>query len=39
MLSTELAPHGVTVNMILLDRSDTDRARVLDDIRARNTAL
>lgn len=27
MLSTELAPHGVTVNMILLGRSDTDRVR------------
>lgn len=39
MLSTELAPHGGTVNMILLGRSDTDRVRVLDDIRARNTAL
>ena len=38
-LSTELAPHGVTVNMILLCRSDTDRVRVLDDIRARNAAL
>ncbi|MGO4319311.1 SDR family oxidoreductase [Agrobacterium sp. MCAB5] len=38
-LSTELAPHGVTVNMILLGRGGTDRVRVLDDIRARNTAL
>ncbi len=39
MLSTQRAPHWVTVNMILPGRSDTDRVRVLDDIRARNTAL
>lgn len=38
-LSTQRAPHWVTVNMILPGRSDTDRVRVLDDIRARNTAL
>jgi NAD(P)-dependent dehydrogenase (short-subunit alcohol dehydrogenase family) len=38
-LSTQRAPHWVTVKMILPGRSDTDRVRVLDDIRARNTAL
>lgn len=38
-LSTQRAPHWVTVNMILPGRSDTDRVRVLDDIRARNIAL
>ena len=38
-LSTQRAPHWVTVNMILPGQSDTDRVRVLDDIRARNIAL
>lgn len=38
-LSSELAPHGVTVNMILPGRIDTDRVRELDDIKARNTGL
>ncbi len=38
-LSAVLAPHGVTVNMILPGRIDTDRARELDDIRARNNGL
>lgn len=38
-LSTQRAPHWVTVNMILLGRGGTDRVRVLDDVRARNTAL
>ncbi|QDG94383.1 SDR family oxidoreductase (plasmid) [Rhizobium sp. NIBRBAC000502774] len=38
-LSSELAPHGVTVNMILPGRIDTDRVRELDGIKAKNTGL
>jgi 3-oxoacyl-[acyl-carrier protein] reductase len=33
-LSTEMAPHGITVNMVLPGRIDTDRVRELDAARA-----
>ncbi|MDE2410136.1 MAG: SDR family oxidoreductase [Sphingomonadales bacterium] len=33
-LASEVAPHGVTVNMVLPGRIDTDRVRELDDARA-----
>ncbi len=33
-LSTEMAPHGITVNMVLPGRIDTDRVRELDAGRA-----
>lgn len=36
-LAAEVAQHGVTVNMILPGRIDTDRVRELDGIKAKNT--
>lgn len=33
-LATEVAPHGVTVNMVLPGRIDTDRVAALDQARA-----
>ncbi|MDQ1194802.1 SDR family oxidoreductase [Agrobacterium sp. SORGH_AS 787] len=36
-LAAEVAHHGVTVNMILPGRIDTDRVRELDGIKAKNT--
>lgn len=36
-LASEVAQHGVTVNMILPGRIDTDRVRELDGIKAQNT--
>jgi 3-oxoacyl-[acyl-carrier protein] reductase len=38
-LAAEVAPHGVTVNMVLPGRIDTDRVRELDGVRARNAGL
>lgn len=38
-LAAEVARHGVTVNMILPGRIDTDRVRELDAIKARNTGM
>ncbi|WHA43779.1 SDR family oxidoreductase [Agrobacterium larrymoorei] len=36
-LAAEVAQHGITVNMILPGRIDTDRVRELDGIKAKNT--
>lgn len=36
-LASEVAKHGITVNMILPGRIDTDRVRELDGIKAKNT--
>jgi 3-oxoacyl-[acyl-carrier protein] reductase len=36
-LAGEVAKHGITVNMILPGRIDTDRVRELDGIKAKNT--
>jgi 3-oxoacyl-[acyl-carrier protein] reductase len=36
-LAGEVARHGITVNMILPGRIDTDRVRELDGIRAEKT--
>lgn len=36
-LAAEIAQHGITVNMILPGRIDTDRVRELDGIKAKNT--
>ncbi|MQB23121.1 SDR family NAD(P)-dependent oxidoreductase [Agrobacterium tumefaciens] len=36
-LAAEVGQHGVTVNMILPGRIDTDRVRELDGIKAKNT--
>jgi 3-oxoacyl-[acyl-carrier protein] reductase len=36
-LASEVARHGITVNMILPGRIDTDRVRELDGIKAKNT--
>ena len=36
-LAAEVAQHGITVNMILPGRIDTDRVRELDSIKAKNT--
>ncbi|MET0364035.1 MAG: SDR family oxidoreductase [Sphingobium sp.] len=38
-LAAEVAPHGVTVNMVLPGRIDTDRVRELDALRSEATAL
>jgi 3-oxoacyl-[acyl-carrier protein] reductase len=36
-LASEVAAHGVTVNMVLPGRIDTDRVKQLDGIRSQNT--
>ncbi|AYD03724.1 SDR family oxidoreductase [Neorhizobium sp. NCHU2750] len=36
-LASEVGKHGVTVNMLLPGRIDTDRVRELDGIKAKNT--
>ncbi len=36
-LASEVARHGITVNMILPGRIDTDRVRELDGIKAKNS--
>lgn len=38
-LSAEVARHGVTVNMVLPGRIDTDRVRELDEGRAQRTGM
>jgi 3-oxoacyl-[acyl-carrier protein] reductase len=38
-LSQELAPEGITVNMVSPGRIDTDRVRTLDENRARQQSV
>jgi 3-oxoacyl-[acyl-carrier protein] reductase len=38
-LASEVAPHGITVNMVLPGRIDTDRVRELDGHRANGTGI
>lgn len=38
-LAGEVAAHGITVNMVLPGRIDTDRLRELDDARSRSTGI
>jgi len=38
-LSQELAPEGITVNMVSPGRIDTDRVRTLDENRAREQSV